>query len=126
MDYETNKVKSFTDLIAWKEAHRLVLLIYKITNKFPIEEQFGLTSQIRRCAVSISSNIAEGFSRRSDQEKMQFYYHSLGSLSELQNQLLISRDIKYIEKGIFTKIAEHSIMVSKLINSLIKFIKNKQ
>ena len=83
-----NKIKSFTDLNAWKEGHKLVLMIYGITKQFPKEEIFGLTSQIRRCVVSITLNIAEGFSRQSYKEKVRFYSISLGSITELQNQLL--------------------------------------
>ena len=114
------KIKSFTDLIAWQEGHKLVLLIYSITKKFPKEELFGLVSQIRRCAVSITSNIAEGFSRRSKKEKINFYHISLGSLAELQNQLIIIRDLKYIDSNEFNKIAKQTVRVSKLINGLKK------
>lgn len=77
-----NKIKSFTDLNAHKEAHKLVLLIYEITKGFPKEERFCLIDQIRRAAVSIVSNIAEGFSRNTTKDKCQFYSLALGSLSE--------------------------------------------
>lgn len=120
MDEETIKIKSFTDLNAWKEAHKLVLLIYEITKKFPQEELFGLTNQIRRAVVSITSNIAEGFSRNSYKEKVQFYSVALGSLTEVQNQLLIARDLKYITQEEFTKLAELSVIISKLLNGIIK------
>jgi len=73
------KIKSFTDLDTWKEGHKLVLLIYESTKFFPKEERFALTDQIRRAAVSITSNIAEGFSRQSLREKIQFYSISKGS-----------------------------------------------
>jgi|SRR3989338_4106254 len=119
-----HKIKSFTDLRAWKEAHQLVLRIYKISKHFPNDERFGLSDQIRRATVSISSNIAEGFSRNSNSEKKQFYYFSLGSLSETQNQLLIAKDLGYISKDEFALIANHTVSVSKLINALIKFLKN--
>lgn len=119
---EKQKIKSFTDLIAWKEAHKLALLIYKVTKNFPKEEIYGLTNQIRRATVSISSNVAEGFSRRSNLEKRQFYYQSLGSLTEVQNQLLIARDVGYLDKNIFSEIADQTVSVSKLINSLIKYM----
>jgi four helix bundle protein len=114
------KITSFTDLIAWKEGHKLVLMIYEITEKFPPKENFGLTSQIRRSAVSITSNIAEGFSRFSAKEKYQFYCISIGSLTELQNQLLIARDVGYLGKEGFTKIANQTITVHKLLCGLKK------
>lgn len=117
------KIKSFTDLVAWKEGHRLVLLIYKITKSFPKEEMFGLTNQIRRAAVSVTSNIAEGFSRNSSKEKTQFYFTALGSLTELQNQLLLSKDVDYLSKEKFDDIAKQTVIVSKLINGLIKSVK---
>ena len=121
---ESKKIKSFTDLDAWKEGHKLVLLIYLTTKNFPKEELFGLTSQIRRAAVSITSNITEGFSRKSSKEKIQFYLVARGSLMEIQSQLLIARDLKYLNKENFNKIAEQSVKVSRLINGLIKYCKN--
>lgn len=123
MNHESKKIKSFIDLNAWKEGHKLVLMIYDVTKTFPKEEMFGLTSQIRRCAVSITSNIAEGFSRQSYKEKLQFYSISLGSTTELQNQLLIARDTNYINKEQFQNIAEQSVKVHKIINGLIKHSK---
>lgn len=118
----SDKIRSFTDLNAWKEAHKLVLMIYKYIKDFPSDEKYGLIEQIRRAAVSVSSNIAEGFSRHSKLEKKHFYYQSLGSLTEIQNQLLISRDIGYLQRDKFNLLADQTISVSKLINSLIKFL----
>jgi len=117
------KIKSFTDLIAWQESHKLALMIYKTTEDFPREEIFGLTNQMRRAAVSITSNIAEGFSRKTAKEKIQFYSIAIGSLTELQNQLVIARDIKYLSKDNFEKIAKQTILAHKLICGLKK-IKN--
>lgn len=94
--------------------------VYKITNNFPQKEIFALTNQMRRCAISITSNIAEGFSRKSLKKKIQFYHMSPGSLTELQNQLLISKDINYITKEKFQEIARQSVTVHKIINGLIK------
>lgn len=119
-----DKIKTFTDLDAWKEGHKLVLIIYKVTQQFPKGEVFGLVSQMRRCVVSITSNIAEGFSRNSYKDKMQFYYIAQGSNTELQNQLIVSRDIGYIEKDHFTEINEQVIRVNKIINGLIKKCKS--
>lgn len=116
-------VQSFTGLHAWREAHKLVIEIYKLTKQFPKEEIFGITNQLRRAGVSITSNIAEGFSRKSYHEKLQFYSTSLGSLTEVQNQLLISRDVAYMTKEKFQEIAEQTVIVSKLMNGLIKSTK---
>ena len=120
MNQESSKIKSFTDLNTWKEGHRLVLLIYKVTQEFPKEEQFGLIIQIRRAVVSITSNIAEGFSKSSYKEKSQFYSMALGSLTEVQNQLLIARDLTYLDKSTFNKLAEQTVIINKLLNGLIK------
>lgn len=115
-----SKIKSFTDLDAWREGHKLVLEVYSVTKDFPKEEQFGLTNQLRRAAVSITSNIAEGFSRSSFKEKAQFYSMSLGSLTEVQNQLFIAKDVKYLGIQEFNTVATHTVKVSKIINGLIK------
>ena len=114
------KIKTFTDLHTWQEAHKLALMIYKATKDFPKEELFGLISQMRRAAVSITSNIAEGFSRQSYKEKIQFYCMAQGSNTELQNQLLVAKDINYISREKFSEIAEQSVKVHKLLNGLIK------
>ena len=121
---KTNKIKSFTDLEAWKEAHKLTVVIYKATKNFPKDEIFGLTNQIRRAAVSIASNIAEGFSRESFKEKVKFFLISRGSITELQSQLAISRDIGYLKEYEFQTIAERTIVVHKLMNGLIKKTKD--
>lgn len=121
MNEEKNtKIRFFTDLNAWKEAHKLVLTIYEITKSFPKEELFCLVSQMRRCVVSITSNIAEGFSRQSYKEKIQFYYIAQGSLTELQNQIIISRDTKLIEESKSKELLSQTIIVHKIINGLIR------
>ncbi|MBI2034700.1 MAG: four helix bundle protein [Candidatus Levybacteria bacterium] len=125
MNNNTLKIKNFTDLYTWREAHKLVLMIYQITKEFPKEETFGLVSQLRRCAVSITSNIAEGFSRRSYREKVQFYSISQGSITELQNQILIAKDVGYLSKETFNDVAQQSISVNKLLSGLIRASKNK-
>jgi four helix bundle protein len=117
---QKNKIQDFKDLIAWQKGHQLVLMIYKITKEFPREEQFGLVNQLRRAAVSITSNIAEGFSRGSYKDKSKFYSMALGSLTEVQNQILISRDVGYTRLEIFNQVNELTIEVNKIINGLIK------
>jgi len=115
-----SKITTYKDLKAWEKGHQLVLRVYDITKDFPKEEMFGLVSQMRRCAVSITSNIAEGFSRKSFKEKVQFYYQSLGSLTELDNQLLISKDIKYISEVNFADTIQLLSEVQMILNGLIK------
>jgi four helix bundle protein len=90
---------------------------------FPKKELFGLTSQLRRAAVSITSNIAEGFNRESLKEKIQFYSIARGSLAEAQNQILIAKDIGFMPEDVFLKIADRTVVVSKLTNGLIKSLK---
>ncbi len=120
---DNKKIKNFTDLIAWQKGHVFVLDIYSITNKFPKEELYGLSSQIRRAAVSITSNLAEGFSRRSRKEKIQFYQVSVSSLTEVQNQLIIAKDLDYMKRDVFKELANTSIEIAKLINALISSIR---
>ena len=118
MNYE--KIHTFRDLIVWQEAHKLVLGIYEKTAQFPRHDLYGLVSQIRRCSISISSNIAEGFSRQYYKEKIQFYLISKGSLTELQNQLIIAMDVGYIQEDSFTKLYKQSIIVIQLLNGIIR------
>lgn len=120
MNNYSGKIKNFTDLNAWIIGHKLVLLIYRITKNFPRDEQFGLITQLRRAAVSITSNIAEGFSRNSYKEKSQFYSMALGSLTEVENQILISKDLGYISQEATEELTEIILTVNKLLNGLIK------
>lgn len=116
---DTGKIKTFTDLKAWQEGHKLVIMIYKITKKFPKEEIFGLISQMQRAAVSITSNIAEGFGRQTYKEKVHFYYQAHGSLTELKNQILIAKDIKYLLKEDFDELVYQINIAHKLLQGLI-------
>ena len=97
----------------------MVIDIYKITADFPKHEIFGLSSQIQRAAVSVTSNIAEGFGRRTANERVRFYDIARASLAELQNQLLIARDIKYLDQKKFTNLADQTTEVCKMLNGLI-------
>lgn len=116
---EHKRIRDFTDLFAWKEGHKLVILIFNAINKFP-RDVFFLKDQMGRCSVSITSNIAEGFSRKSRKEKIQFYYISLGSITELQNQLIISKDLGYITESKYDTLNKQVVLVQKLTNGLIK------
>lgn len=120
------KIRTFRDLYAWQEAHKFVLTVYALSKKFPKEELFALTSQLRRAAVSITSNLAEGFSRTSYKEKANFYSIALGSLTESQNQLIIALDLNYTAKMDFDNAWNQSVVVSKLINGLLKSTRSYQ
>lgn len=115
-------ISKFTDLIVWKEAHKLVLMSYRLLNKFPKSETFALCDQVRRCAVSISANIAEGFSRHGKKEKSQFYYISKGSLTELENHFLVARDLGYISVEEFSAIGLQMDFVGKLLTGLLRSV----
>jgi four helix bundle protein len=116
-------IVKFTDLKAWQEGHKLVLMVYRLLKQFPKDEQFGLKSQMQRAAVSVTSNIAEGFSRPTKADKLHFYAMSHGSLTELQNQLLIARDVKYCSSAEVKPVAEQTVLVHKLANGLMKALR---
>ncbi len=117
-----SKIHAFTDLIVWQESHKAVLLIYEVTRSFPHEEIYGLTSQMRRAAVSITSNIAEGFTRRGKKEKLQFYSIANGSLVELESQLFIARDISYLTHPNFEKILSQIEVAHRLLNAFMRSV----
>lgn len=115
--------RSFTDLIVWQEGHALVLNIYAETKNFPREEIFGITNQLRRAVVSVTSNIAEGFNRKTEKDKLHFYTMAIGSVAEAQNQLLIVRDVGYLDQEKFSKLADQTITIHKLLTGLMKSIR---
>ncbi len=114
------KIKSYSDLNIWKRSISLVEEIYKITKNFPKEEIYGLTSQLRRSAVSIPSNIAEGFMRFHNKEYRQFLYISLGSCAELTTQIIISSHLSYLNSEETEEILNEIDEISKMIMGLIK------
>lgn len=114
-----NRIKSFTDLLAWQEAHKLVISLYSITKNFPKEEIYGLTNQMRRAGISISSNIAEGFGRQGYKEKIQFYYLAQGSLIEIKNHILIARDVGYLNEEDYSLLVKRANDSHKLLQGLI-------
>lgn len=119
---ENHKIKNFTDLIAWQKAHAFVLKIYQCTRHFPADERYGLVSQMRRAAVSITSNIAEGFGRRTNPDKRQFYTIAGGSITEVQSQLYIARDLDLIQAAESAELHNDAENVYKLVNGLISYV----
>jgi four helix bundle protein len=111
------KISDFKEMRVWQMSMKLAESIYRLSNDFPKSEMYGLTSQLRRCAVSIPSNIAEGFSRKSTNEFIQFLYISLGSCSECETQLIIAKRVGYLESE--REIVISLISIRKMIYALI-------
>jgi len=118
-------IKSFEELIIWQEARKFANNIYKLTKKYPQEELYSLTSQMRRAAVSVMSNIAEGFDRRTTKEFISFLIIARASDSEVQNDLYISLDLNYINNEDFKTYYNHAQKIGKLINGLITYLKSQ-
>lgn len=116
-------MKTFRDILVWQKAMALVTKCYIITKHFPKEEQFALTSQIKRCAVSIPSNIAEGFGRGTNKDYHRFLTISMGSLFEFQTQIEIAYNLQYISTEDFNSIYENSREVERMLNAFIGKIK---
>lgn len=113
-------IKSYRDLVVWQKSMALITEIYSITRLFPKEELYGLVSQIRRSAVSIPSNIAEGYGRYSTNDYTRFLQIAIGSLYELQTQLEICLNLGYLSKDTFEKVYEQSREIERMLSSLIK------
>ena len=119
---EKVNIKTHKDLDVWKKSMDLVEEVYHLTKGFPDSEKYGLINQIRRCAISVPSNIAEGSARNTSKETTQFCYISLGSLAELETQLLIAERLKYYES---TDILDNVIEIRRMLLGLIKYLKSK-
>jgi len=122
---EKQKIKKFTDLKVWQQARGLAKQTYNVTMTFPREEQFGLASQMKRAAVSVPSNIAEGFKRDTMKDKIRFYVQAYGSLTELQNQVIIANDVGLIDDGMENGLMEFSDRVYALLTGLIRASKER-
>lgn len=116
MYHDTNK------LVVWQKSHELVLRIYEITKAFPREEQFGLISQLRRAAVSIPSNIVEGKARGSNKEYKRFLLMARGSLEELKYQLLLAKDLQYINEMIYEDTLNEAKVIGRMLHGLLQSI----
>lgn len=115
-------LKRFEDLEVWKKSHALVLEIYKITKDFPGEEKFGLVTQMRRASTSVAANITEGFRKRSQRDKINFYNISQGSLDELRYFIILSKDLLYLKDSDKEKIIDMIDEVGKMLSGLISSI----
>lgn len=115
---------TFKDLLAWQKSLTLAKKVYQVTGNFPTEERFGLVNQMRRCAVSIPSNIAEGYGRGSDKELLRFLYVALGSSNELETQLILSLELSFMIEEDSRMLQGLNTEVNKMILSLIYRRKN--
>lgn len=113
--------KKYTELNVWQQARKLVVDIYKLGKNFPKEEQYGLVSQMRRCAVSIPSNIAEGCGRNHKKDSLQFFFISRGSIYELETQLYLSSDLGFIDQHNCDDLLQQLETVRKLLNGFIRY-----
>lgn len=118
-------LKNFKDLKVWQKSYELSLKIYRLTKHFPSEEKYGLTSQIRRAAVSVTSNIAEGYGRKTKPEYIQFLYIAYGSNCELETQMLLSGDLGYIKSEDIKQLQEEISEVERMLMALIKSLEDK-
>lgn len=114
---------NFKELFVWQKSINFVTEIYEVTNDFPKDEMYGLTSQIRRASISIPSNIAEGNSRRSVADYLQFLKISRGSCAEVETQLIISQNLKFLGEEHYLKLNQDIIEISKMLNGLINSLK---
>jgi len=114
------KIRDFSQLVVWQKSHTLVLRVYKASKTFPSEEKFGITSQLRRAAVSVAANIAEGFEKRSKKNKINFYNIAQGSLAELKYYLILSRDLGYHQE--YDPLWKQAMDVSRLLTGLIRSV----
>ena len=113
-------IQSFKNILAWQKSHQLTLEVYRLTKSFPTHELFALVNQIRRCAVSVPSNIAEGFCRNGKKDSLHFYNISRASLEELKYQLLLSKDLGYINSKEYNQIESMAEEASKTLTGWIK------
>ena len=118
-------LKGYRDLDLWKKAHIIVLEVYRLTNLFPRNEQFGVVSQLRRSAASIPANIAEGYGRRSTKELIQFLGIANGSLEELRYFLLLSRDLRYLPNEAYEALERDLKSVAQMIEALSKALRHR-
>ncbi len=119
-------LKNYKELKVWQKSYKLCLGIYRITKSFPNDEKYGLSSQIRRAAVSIPSNIAEGYGRKTTADYLRPLYIAYGSICELETQLFLAGDLHYIDKGSLKAFGEDTAETERMLKALIKSLENKR
>ena len=117
-------MKDFRTLLVWRKAHELSLAVYKSTARFPADEKYGLTSQVKRCCVSIEANIAEGCARDGDQEFRRFLFISMGSASELDCHLLLAKDLELLPSAVYQQLFKQLSEVRLMLAALIRKIES--
>ena len=123
MSFDNKKITTFEDLVVWQNARELCSIVYSFTKKFPKDEIFALTSQLRRAVVSISSNIAEDFSRNTSANRVHFYAMARGSLTEAHSRMIISLDLAYISSTKYLNFKQKAATTHKLLTGLINATK---
>ena len=118
-------LRSFTELEVWQKAHALVLDVYRVTERFPDRERFGIVAQLRRAAASIPANIAEGFGRRTTKELLQSVAISNGSLEESRYFLILSRDLGYMTADDYKKLDQQCTSIAQMLAALARSLKNR-
>ena len=118
-------LRSFKDLKVWQKSYNLCLRVYRISATFPKEERYGLTSQIRRSAVSIPSNIAEGYGRKTTADYVRMLYISYGSICELETQILIAGDLGFIEEGKLDTTKQDIAEIERMLKAMIQTLEIK-
>lgn len=118
-------LRNYQDLKVWQKSYNLCLEVYKLLKKFPVEERYGLSLQMRRSVVSVPSNVAEGYGRKSKQEYIHYLYVAYGSYCEFETQLLLASDLDYIKKETFEKIFELAREVERMLKALIDSLDKK-
>jgi four helix bundle protein len=122
-EVEKGKITTYRDLICWQKSMLLVTEVYRQTGKFPRDEIYGLTGQIRRCAVSIPSNIAEGYGRNSTNDYIRFLQIASGSINELETQLEIACNLTYLDRESFEVLYDNTREIERMLSTLIKKIR---
>ena len=118
-------MKDFRKLVVWEKAHLMVLEVYRVTRIFPKDELHGIISQMRRAAVSIPTNIAEGCGRGTDRDFGRFLHIAMGSANELEYLLVLSRDLSFLESEVYREMESRTIEIKKMLSSLIKSVGNR-